>query len=294
MYFPPRINRSGHGRPSPVGGLIIAVFLAIMLGSWVCQNKKGGGPSGQPWSPAPSTPAAGDRSDSASPTVEQVRRQLELPDGAARREGTAVAVLVDTSGSMQEPVADVDGQRHAKIDIAKRCLLDLVGRCVGFVREHPDKPLELGIYEFSARRGTASCRRVLPLTVPDLAAARSAIQTMRPSGDTPIGDAMIVAKKDLNKASLARTHILVLTDGENNRGVPPGCVAEAIAGLPEDSRSSVYFIAFDVAASQFGAVRDAGGLVLPASSGTELAQALDYILAGKILAEQPEAPTSRP
>jgi hypothetical protein len=226
--------------------------------------------------------------------VEQVRRQLELLPGVVRRDGTAVAVLVDTSGSMREPVADVDGQRHAKIDIAKRCLLELVGRCVDFARAHPDKPLELGIYEFSARRGAASCRRVLPLTAPDLAAAESAVQTMQPSGDTPIGDAMIVAKKDLNKAGLARTHILVLTDGENNRGVQPGCVAEAIAGLPEDSRSSVYFVAFDVAASQFSAVRDAGGLVLPASSGTELAQALDYILAGKILAEQPEAPTSRP
>ena len=31
---------------------------------------------------------------------------------------------------------------------------------------------------------------------------------------------------------------------------------------------------------------------MPASSGTELAQALDYILTGKILAEQPEAPAS--
>lgn len=115
---------------------------------------------------------------------------------------------------------------------------------------------------------------------------------MRPRGDTPIGEAMILAKKDLNRTGFARTHILVLTDGENTTGVDPQRVAEAITGLPEDSRSSVYFVAFDVAESHFNAVRDAGALVLPASSGSELAQALDYILTGKILAEQPEIPAA--
>lgn len=57
---------------------------------------------------------------------------------------------------------------------------------------------------------------------------------------------------------------------------------------------AIYFIAFDVAAHQFDAIRDAGGMVLAAAGARDLQQALDYLLAGKILAEQPEAPAARP
>jgi hypothetical protein len=277
------------GRPSPIGCLLIMVFGSIMLGSWVCDNRKRGGPPARP-SPSAPGPSQGSRADPPGATAEQIRRQLAPPPNIERRDGTAVAVLVDTSGSMREKVPDADGRNHPKIDIAQERLLDMVSRCEEFVREHPDRPLQLGIYEFSARKGMASSRQVLPVGAPDISAAQAAVQKMRPNGNTPIGDAMIMAKQDLNKTGFSRTHILVLTDGENNRGVAPQRVAEAIAGLPEDSRSSVYFIAFDVAASRFQAVRDAGALVLPASSGTELAQALDYILTGKILAEQPELP----
>lgn len=55
----------------------------------------------------------------------------------------------------------------------------------------------------------------------------------------------------------------------------------------------LYFIAFDVEASQFRGIRDAGGTVLEASSAPELDQCLDYILEKKILLELPEAPTRK-
>jgi hypothetical protein len=58
--------------------------------------------------------------------------------------------------------------------------------------------------------------------------------------------------------------------------------------LPDENRASIYFIAFDIAAAKFEAVRNAGGLVLAASNETELQQTLDYVLTGKILAEQPQ------
>lgn len=62
----------------------------------------------------------------------------------------------------------------------------------------------------------------------------------------------------------------------------------------EAHRTSVYFVAFDVAAEKFNAVRDAGGLVLAAADATQLAQTLDYVLTGKILAEQPAVPGAAP
>ena len=110
---------------------------------------------------------------------------------------------------------------------------------------------------------------------------------MTAEGDTPIGDVMIVAKRDADATGLSKRHILVITDGENNRGYSPGNVTQVISGQSEKDRASVYFVAFDVAATTFNSVRDAGGLVLSASNETDLKGTLDYLLTGKILAEQP-------
>jgi hypothetical protein len=101
---------------------------------------------------------------------------------------------------------------------------------------------------------------------------------------------MIQAKRDLDATGLSRRHILVVTDGENNRGYAPADVASVLARLPESARPSVYFVAFDIAAERFKAVREAGGLVLAAANETDLGQTFDYLLTGKILAEQPAAP----
>lgn len=269
--------------------VITVVVLYAALKVLLAVFSIGGGQS----QPGPSTGGPSDSSVKSAPTIEEIQARMQPDSAVARREGTAVAVLVDTSGSMREQVADVGGQPRAKMDIAKRCLADLAERCDAFATAHPDKTLLLGIYEFSERKGEPSCRQVVRMTGKiTRASIEPAIEGMRPSGDTPIGEAMIAARKDLNRTGLTRTHILVITDGENNRGVRPERVAAAIGQLPEESRSSIYFVAFDVAASQFKEVRDAGGLVLPASSGSELGQALDYILTGKILAEQPEAPAA--
>ena len=42
------------------------------------------------------------------------------------------------------------------------------------------------------------------------------------------------------------------------------------------------------------AVRDAGGLVPGATNESELQQNFDYILTGKILAEEPASPATKP
>jgi hypothetical protein len=48
----------------------------------------------------------------------------------------------------------------------------------------------------------------------------------------------------------------------------------------------MYFVAFDVEASRFARVRDAGGLVLPAADATELTSTLNTLLSDKILVEK--------
>jgi len=112
---------------------------------------------------------------------------------------------------------------------------------------------------------------------------------MRAEGDTPIGDAMIKVKRDVDATGLSKRHILVITDGENTKGYSPADVTRAILSQAEKDRASIYFVAFDVAASTFNSVRDSGGLVLAASNETDLKGTLDYLLTGKILAEQHES-----
>ncbi len=202
-------------------------------------------------------------------------------------------ILLDTSGSMRDRLQDADGQSKPKLDIARRALMDVMRQFDAFGRKNPDRKLLVGIYEFSSRDNALSCREVLPLAAPDLAAAEDSLRSVRGLGGTPIGDAMITAKQELDATGLSRRHILVITDGENNVGYAPGDVADAISRLPDQDRASLYFIAFDTQAQHFNAVRDAGGTVLAAANEHDLNQTLDYLLTGKILVEEPPTPANR-
>ena len=263
------------GRRGPRNGGLLALFLLIFISSLSRCN----GPT-----TSPSSYNEPDPVPVRNPIGEALR-----PDPAAEyRDGIAAAILIDTSGSMRDKVADADGKTRAKIDIAQRAALNLVKQFESYAREHSDQTIFVGIYEFSDRgRNTSSCREIIKLGPPDPASAAVAISKMRAAGDTPIGDAMIVAKRDLDKSGLAKRHILVVTDGENNQGYSPGNVTQVISAQSQKDRASIYFVAFDVAASIFNPVKDGGGIVLAASNETELTGTLDYLLTGKILVEQP-------
>jgi hypothetical protein len=250
------------------GILFVVLILGLLLGR---QNNT-------PKTPPPtrvSTPVQNPIEDVLRPAVRQYK------------EGIAAAILIDTSGSMNLKVDDVDGSKRPKIDIARRAALDLVKQFDKYVRDHTDQQILLGIYEFSDRDRGPVCRQVIPLSTPDPNAARDALSRMKADGGTPIGDAMIAAKKALDQGGLAKRHILVITDGENTQGYSPAEVTRVITSQSETDRASIYFVAFDVAAATFNSVRDSGGLVLAASNETDLQGSLNYLLTGKILAEQP-------
>ena len=82
-----------------------------------------------------------------------------------------------------------------------------------------DEPVLLGVYEFSRRRGEPDCRAVVPMGPPDREQAAAAIARLDADGGTPIGQAMITAKRALDDTGLTRRHLLVVTDGENTDGV---------------------------------------------------------------------------
>lgn len=261
-----------------ISGLIAAI-IAIVL------NLNGG----RPPAPLPS-PVQSPAQSAPAPALNPVLRVLQPPTGVARSEGVAIALLMDTSGSMNSRPRNGG---EAKIVTARASAVEVVRKAETFAKAHPDKKVLLGVYEFSVRNHEALCRNVMPLQAPDAAAASARVGAMKPLGGTPIGDAIIAAKRDLDATGLTRAHIIVVTDGENNHGYGPADVLNAISNLDEPWRAAVYFVAFDVDAGVFAPLRDAGGLVLPAANAQELQSALDYILSGKILVEQPAAPEKK-
>jgi hypothetical protein len=230
--------------------------------------------------------------ESASPEERRARAdrridELLAPAGQLppQREGIAAAILVDVSGSMDDRIEDEDGRKERKIEIARRAARDLVDQFAKYAEAHPGEPVLLGLYEFSERSG-ADCRPVLPMGPPDRARAEAALARMRANGGTPIGNAMVTGKRELDATGLSRRHLLVVTDGENTTGPEPDRVALRIAQRPEGERPSLYFVAFDIAAERFAKVRDAGTLVLGAANAKELTSTLDSLLTGNILIEK--------
>ena len=234
--------------------------------------------------------AAGCQKADDGPREDRAAREIDaqLAPGVQveQRDGVAAAIVIDVSGSMNDDVAGEDGRRVAKIEVARRAAGDLVEQFAKYAEAHPGEPVMLGIYEFSRRRGEPDCRPVIRMGAPDRTTAAAAIARLEADGGTPIGQAMITAKQELDRTGLTRRHLLLVTDGENTDGFKPDKVAEVIGKRPDAERPSMYFVAFDVEASRFARLRDAGGLVLPAANARELNNTLDVLLSGKILVEK--------
>ena len=69
-------------------------------------------------------------------------------------------------------------------------------------------------------------------------------------------------------------------------GFDPDHVAAAFNRRPEAERPSLYFVAFDIEASRFARVKDAGALVLGAANAKGLNSRLDALRRGNILLEK--------
>jgi Mg-chelatase subunit ChlD len=212
-----------------------------------------------------------DEAESAAPY------QAEVEEGL----GAAVAILVDTSGSMREMAP---GESRPKHLIAREALEAMLDATDGFVAKRPEFPIKIGVYSFSSGVST-----VLPIQQYDRATVRSALNRLpRPGGGTAIGEAMRVARPDLYRAGVFRKYLLVVTDGENTSGRSPDEVARDIFRKSEGAVQT-YFVAFDTSPEKFSFLKAVGGDVIGASNAGELRTALDGIYQGRILAEAIDA-----
>src|SRR5947209_477545 len=208
--------------------------------------------------------------------------QAEVEEGL----GAAVAILVDTSGSMAQ---DAPGDTRPKYIVAREAIEAMLDATDAFVARRPDFPIKIGLYSFSS-----SVRTLLTIQPYDRATIRFALARLpQPGGGTAIGEALREARPDLYRAGVFRKYLLVVTDGENTSGRSPDRVAREIFRKSEGA-VQVYFVAFDTSLEKFAFLKDVGGDVIGAGTGAELRTALDGIYQGKILAEAPAAGEREP
>jgi Mg-chelatase subunit ChlD len=253
------------GSSSRLSGSIGSIGLALVVALGACEQR----PSG----------VARDRSPEPEETAPY---QAEVEEGL----GAAVAILIDTSGSMRDTAP---GDSRPKYVVAQQALEAMLDATDGFVARRPDFPIKIGIYSFSS-----SVRTLRPIATYDRGDVRRALTLLpRPGGGTAIGEAMSEARPDLYRAGVFRKYLLVVTDGENTNGRAPERVAREIWRKSEGG-VQVYFVAFDTSPDKFAFLKEVGGEVFGAGTGDELRKALDGVYQGKILAEAVDAGEREP
>lgn len=207
----------------------------------------------------------------------------------AAEEGVALAIIYDTSGSMQDNVRDKEGKPTPKYQIANRALASIAGQLQAFATNSAGTPrrIDVGLFAFNSP-GVREVVKFGPLNAPAL--VTWARDFSSPNGSTPLGNALDTAARVVLKSPLSRKHVLIITDGINTAGPSPDSVLPLIQRRASQSQTSVsvHFVAFDVDAKVFNGVKKLGATVVAAADEKQLNSQLEFILQKKILLEEEE------
>ncbi|MDQ6631836.1 MAG: VWA domain-containing protein [Verrucomicrobiota bacterium] len=203
----------------------------------------------------------------------------------------AVAIVYDTSGSMAEPVRDGSGKMSPKYVIANRALTSVINRLAEVANSKTTpRPVLCSLVVFDDNGGAREAVKFGELDPARLTAWVKEFH--KPSGSTPLGEAIRTAARPLLPSKAKHKHVLVLTDGINTAGPPPSDVIPKLKTEAERNGSAIFFhfVAFDVAARVFDPVKKLQATVVGAANEKELNTQLDFIVEKKILLEEEEAP----
>lgn len=249
--------------------LSLCLIVALLVGATVvgCSRAK------------PSKPAAPRPSAPPQATSGSLLPAIDLPS-PSQRLGTAVVILIDTSGSMLQTVRDHSRHQRPKHEIARSALQKIVNTTSDWKSKHPETPLFLGISSFSSVP-----REVLPIGPFDSAKASHAVLNLpHPAGGTAIGLAMSVGFQSLYSTGCVRKHLVCITDGDNTVGTPPNLMARQLYAQTHGD-VEMHFVAFDTSAKHFGYLSTAGGSVVEAADESQLQERLTEIYEKRIFAE---------
>ena len=206
------------------------------------------------------------------------------PVTRAADDDIAIAIVYDTSGSMNSPVKNAQGKWTPKFQIGNRAVENIVDQLEKFSKTSPKK-LQVGLFAFSLQGG----KEVVPVGPFEPAKLRDWVTGFKkPDGGTPLGNASAEAATALMKTKAGARHVLVITDGENTIGPPPEQKIAAInkEGMKTGNLVAFHFVAFDVNASVFAAIKKEGATLLSAADEKQLNERLTFVLEDKILLEK--------
>ena len=152
--------------------------------------------------------------------VALARPQRGLSESRVNTEGVDIVLLLDLSTSMDTPDFAKNGQRITRIDSAKTVIAD-------FIEKRTDD--RIGMVAFSALPYS-----VAPLTLDHswLIQRMDGLRTGMLEDGTAIGDALASAVNRLRDSEAESRVVVLITDGENNRGeLTPENAAQAAAAL---------------------------------------------------------------
>ena len=173
--------------------------------------------------------------------------------------GAAVAILVDTSGSMRD---GAPGDSRPKFVVAQEALEAMLDATDAFIARRPDFPIKIGIYSFSSH-----VRTLRPIEPYNRAAIRASLNALpRPGCGTAIGEALRAARPDVSRRRLPQ-----IRDRGHRQREPGGRTPdEVVREIFEKSEGAVqvYFVAFDTSPEKFSFLkrRATSSAPAPASS----------------------------
>jgi len=204
---------------------------------------------------------------------------IELPS-PAQQLGTAIVVLVDTSGSMAQTVPDSRGRQSPKASTASQALRKILEVTRDWKTAHPETPLYFGLSTFSS-----SVQPVLPMGPFEFDSANKAVSEIPgPAGGTAIGKALVAAFQGVYATGCVRKHVVCITDGANTVGTPPDLIARQLHAQTHGD-VEIHFVAFDTSADQFRFLASTNGTAVEARDETQLQAQLKEIYERRILAE---------
>lgn len=196
----------------------------------------------------------------------------------------AIAIVYDTSGSMNEPVKGKAAGGEPKYLIANRALEAIVARLEKFAAGGK-RQVQVGMLIF----GDKGSREVVKLAPFDAAALRAWLTAFRkPTGGTPLGTAVADAARMLMRAKAGARHVLVVTDGQNTIGPTPDALLPGVMSesMKQGAPVQFHFVAFDIDARVFAGVKQLGATLVSAANESQLNDKLGFILEEKILLEK--------
>ncbi len=175
-----------------------------------------------------------------------------------------IIIVLDSSGSM---AAKIDGTR--KINVARSAIRSLIKKLPA------NTQLGLIAYGHNRKGDCNDIETIYPVGKPDRSKIMRAVESLRPLGNTPLGDAVRWAAEQLKYTEQKATVILV-SDGKENCGVNPCALGADLKRQGIDFRTHV--IGFALRKGQDTGLRclakNTGGLFVAAKDAPSLTKAL--------------------